>query len=612
MKNILKQIRNPQTNLLEDVFTIPDPSTLLPYEKKGVAKTLVDAEGVTRQEEDQNLQTQINGIDQSKWEPATIETKTIIYGRLYNWYAATDPRGIAPNGWHVPSQEEWQTLIDFAGTPITAFSKLSESSDTYWTVNEQVRTNELGFSALPGGCINGGTGNPFILGLGANFITTTLLSDDYERVVTFGYKDYGITFDQGSTFSFGGSIRLIKDNSINEGDVIIDGDTYHAVTIGDQVWLQQNLAVKHYQNGDLIGSDFSGTIGAVTAYNNDESNVYDIVQVEDSAHIQPKESKRINANIIDNLPIIDPNAVIDENYVHTDNNYTTTEKNKLAGINEYFRGTYPTLTDLKTAIPIGSEGNEAVVDAGIGSDPQKYIWDVSDQDWRLGSGTAITVDQSINEGSVNPVSGGSVFSGLAAKAKQSSTHINDPDAITTENPSGDVIADVDRSAFAQASITANSAATDDGNHVFTLYYATKEENDAKEDIGVASQLISEIQFLDILGYALSDQTTDITTGIKITDTILNTFTLTDILLSLSTAATGGIFTVNIKKNGVSIFTTKVTIDATELSNLTATTPYVLVSDSTTLIVGDRIEISVDAVGAVTTGKGAIIHIKGTL
>ena len=37
------------------------------------------------------------------------------YGKLYNWHAVKDPRGLAPKGWHVPSKSEWETLISFLG-----------------------------------------------------------------------------------------------------------------------------------------------------------------------------------------------------------------------------------------------------------------------------------------------------------------------------------------------------------------------------------------------------------------------------------------------------------------------------------------------------------------
>src|SRR4249920_2277186 len=38
-----------------------------------------------------------------------------IYGLLYNWYAVNDSRNIAPVGWHIPSNTEWQNLIDNVG-----------------------------------------------------------------------------------------------------------------------------------------------------------------------------------------------------------------------------------------------------------------------------------------------------------------------------------------------------------------------------------------------------------------------------------------------------------------------------------------------------------------
>jgi uncharacterized protein (TIGR02145 family) len=38
-----------------------------------------------------------------------------IYGKLYNWYAVNDPRGLAPEGWHVPTDEEWETLTNKLG-----------------------------------------------------------------------------------------------------------------------------------------------------------------------------------------------------------------------------------------------------------------------------------------------------------------------------------------------------------------------------------------------------------------------------------------------------------------------------------------------------------------
>lgn len=49
------------------------------------------------------------------------------FGKLYNWYAVNDSRGLAPSGWHVPTDNEWQTLITSSGGMGAAFAKLKES-----------------------------------------------------------------------------------------------------------------------------------------------------------------------------------------------------------------------------------------------------------------------------------------------------------------------------------------------------------------------------------------------------------------------------------------------------------------------------------------------------
>ena len=69
------------------------------------------------------------------------------YGKLYNWYAINDKRGLAPNGWRISINKDWELLvknllgIDYAGP------KLKSTSG--W--KSKVNTNKIGFSALPGG-----------------------------------------------------------------------------------------------------------------------------------------------------------------------------------------------------------------------------------------------------------------------------------------------------------------------------------------------------------------------------------------------------------------------------------------------------------------------------
>lgn len=52
------------------------------------------------------------------------------YGKLYNWYAVNDPRGLAPKGWKIPSVDDWSRLTDFLGGESVAGKKM-KSTDFY-------------------------------------------------------------------------------------------------------------------------------------------------------------------------------------------------------------------------------------------------------------------------------------------------------------------------------------------------------------------------------------------------------------------------------------------------------------------------------------------------
>ncbi len=81
----------------------------------------------------------------------------ITYGHLYNWYAVNDCRTIAPAGWHIPSDYEWQTLVDLIGGDEVAGGKMKETGTSHWNSPNTGATNKSGFSALPGGVrINSG------------------------------------------------------------------------------------------------------------------------------------------------------------------------------------------------------------------------------------------------------------------------------------------------------------------------------------------------------------------------------------------------------------------------------------------------------------------------
>jgi uncharacterized protein (TIGR02145 family) len=88
-----------------------------------------------------------------------------IYGKLYNWYAVNDSRGLAPQGWHIPSNGEWTTLISLLGGGSVAGGKAKTTGTSRWASPNSGASNESGFGGLPGGwrLFNGSflnSGNP--------------------------------------------------------------------------------------------------------------------------------------------------------------------------------------------------------------------------------------------------------------------------------------------------------------------------------------------------------------------------------------------------------------------------------------------------------------------
>lgn len=74
------------------------------------------------------------------------------YGKLYNWFAVSDPRGLAPMGWHIPTNLEWNLLaIDCLGGLNIAGGKLKTTGIVYWTAPNVGATNSSGFTGYGGG-----------------------------------------------------------------------------------------------------------------------------------------------------------------------------------------------------------------------------------------------------------------------------------------------------------------------------------------------------------------------------------------------------------------------------------------------------------------------------
>jgi uncharacterized protein (TIGR02145 family) len=78
------------------------------------------------------------------------ENYNFLYGKLYNWYAVETGK-LCPTGWHVPKDDEWTELTDYLGGLSVAGGKLKEVGNDLWNWPNEGATNEVGFTALPGG-----------------------------------------------------------------------------------------------------------------------------------------------------------------------------------------------------------------------------------------------------------------------------------------------------------------------------------------------------------------------------------------------------------------------------------------------------------------------------
>jgi uncharacterized protein (TIGR02145 family) len=92
------------------------------------------------------------------------------YGKLYNWYAVNDRRGLAPKGWHIPTDDEWTILTNYLGGEDVAAKKLK--SKTGWKENGN-GSNKSGFNGLPSGYRHPTLEMPYNLGQSGLWWTTS-------------------------------------------------------------------------------------------------------------------------------------------------------------------------------------------------------------------------------------------------------------------------------------------------------------------------------------------------------------------------------------------------------------------------------------------------------
>jgi uncharacterized protein (TIGR02145 family) len=148
-----------------------------------------------------------------------LESNVLVYGRLYNWHAVITGK-LAPKGWHIPTDEDWTTLVNYVATDNDTKSSVSKalSSSTNWKSlsgedafgHDLTSINTSGFSALPGGS-RGFDGIFYLVGNYGYWWSTLEHSSDfaYDRCLSYYY--YYLHKEYGSK-NCGFSVRLIKDD----------------------------------------------------------------------------------------------------------------------------------------------------------------------------------------------------------------------------------------------------------------------------------------------------------------------------------------------------------------------------------------------------------------
>jgi uncharacterized protein (TIGR02145 family) len=155
-----------------------------------------------------------NALNQGCWAyPNYNSINGNTYGKLYNWHAVNDVRGLAPIGYHVPTYAEFQTLITCLGGSSVAGGKLKQTGLTTWQTPNTGATNSSGFTALGAGHINWTDGIFNLFNSTTRFITTNTWSDN--STYTLGVHLYYHYTDVNHFFDIinkedGSSVRLIK------------------------------------------------------------------------------------------------------------------------------------------------------------------------------------------------------------------------------------------------------------------------------------------------------------------------------------------------------------------------------------------------------------------
>jgi len=217
---------------------------------------------------------------------SNLSANGLVYGKMYNWYAVNDSRGLAPLGYYVPTDAEFIVLTSFLGGESVCGGKIKSKGDLttgdgLWTSPNTGATNESGFTAVPSG--ERYSGSFFEIGSLATWWTSTSVNTLFANRVKVENSNINMGYPTVRTKDVGMSVRLLKEY----------------VVIGTQKWTNRNLNVSTYRNGVAIPqvtdpTAWAGlTTGAWCYYNNDPTTeatygkLYNWYAVNDSRKLAP-------------------------------------------------------------------------------------------------------------------------------------------------------------------------------------------------------------------------------------------------------------------------------------------------------------------------------------
>jgi uncharacterized protein (TIGR02145 family) len=217
----------------------------------------------------------------------------VTYGVLYNWAAVSNMNNVCPTGWHVPTNNEWTTLINFAGGSATAGGPLKERDTVHWNYPNFNATNFTGFTAMPGGLRHNTGGYQFMNESGYWWTSTQgTANPSFAYNVKMSYAD-AVVLQYESNQRGGFSVRCLK--NANSGMIELKSDlgiSLHPNPANNEVTLVtsnpeiQGADIRLYSlSGTLVLNDFMSGSTQTLDLSNLPAGSY-VVTVEHQAQIQ--------------------------------------------------------------------------------------------------------------------------------------------------------------------------------------------------------------------------------------------------------------------------------------------------------------------------------------